>query len=220
MIPALVAICIIQAPALPLTAAQLERFERGEAVQVLQPLANSPWPRSTVYQFIEATPEQAAAVLSDYELQARYIPRLKTSRIVGAAKGGTDVEYVISIPIFADERSVSRQHVRRDGAEYRVEWHTVVDSAHAGSVTNGSATFRPITNPSTGKIGTLMIHDQSVIPASVFARVPVVRNKAVEASRDAAAAIRTQVEHEVSTDAARLQVQVARLRERIASGDG
>ena len=204
-------ICALQAQALPLTAAQLEQFERGEAVQVLAAQADSPWPRSTVYQFIEATPEQSAAVLADYELQSKYIPKVKTSRVISTKNGETDVQYVFSIPIYPDEHSVSRQKVVVSGAEYRVEWHTVVDSTTKGSVTKGSATFRPFTNKRTGRPGTLMIHDQAVVPASVFARVPMVKNKAIEASRDAAEAIRKQVEKEVSGDQARLQGQIARL---------
>jgi hypothetical protein len=201
-----------QAQTPPLSAEQLAQVERGEAVQVLQALPESPWPRSTVYQFIEATPEQSAAVLSDYALQSKYIPKVKRSKVLATRNGETDVQYVFSIPVYPDEHSISRQRVVVAGAEYRVEWHTVVDSAAKGSVTNGSATFRPWTNPRTGRTGTLMIHDQGVVPASMFARVPMVRNKAIEASREAAAAIRKQVEHEVLKDSALLQAQVTRMR--------
>lgn len=200
---------LVQPQSLPLNAEQLERFERGEPVQVLQALPDSPWPRSTVYQFIEATPEQSAAVLSDYALQSSYTPKVKTSRVLATRNGETDVEYVISIPIYPDEHSVSRQRVVMSGTEYRVEWHTVVDSTAKGSVTKGSATFRPITNKRTGKAGAVMIHDQTVAPASMFARVPMVRNKAIEASRDAAAAIRKQVEREVTSDQTKLRTQIA-----------
>jgi hypothetical protein len=199
----------LQAQQPDLTRDQLDRVERGEPVQVLTPVAESAWPRSTVYQFIAATPEQCAAVLADYALQSSYVPKLKSSRVLKVEGTETDVEYVVSIPIFPDERSVSRQHVARSGDEYRVEWHTVVDPATKGSVTTGSATFRPMTNPRTGKTGTLMIHDQAVVPASMFARVPMVRNKAVETSREVAAAIARQVEKEVARDPGRLRAQVA-----------
>ena len=204
-------VAALQSQGLPLNAAQLQQFERGEPVQVLQPLPDSPWPRSTVYQFIEASPEQSAAVLADYELQSSYVPKVKASRILSTRNGETDVQYVISIPVFPDERSVSRQHVVVSGTEFRVEWHTVVDSMNKGSVTKGSATFRPMTNQKTGKAGTLMIHDQTVVPASMFARVPMVRNKAIDASRETAAAIRKQVEHEVTQDPAKRAAQVARM---------
>ena len=201
------------AAALGLQAAvDMARVERGEAVQVLAELPGKQWPRSTVYQFIESTPEQAAAVLSDYELQSSYIPRLKVSRVLKQVGSSTDVEYVVSIPVYPDERSVSRQRVVVTGDHYRVEWFTVADSTKKGSITTGSATFKPMVNSRTGKAGTLMIHDQVVEPASMFARVPMVRNKAIEASRDAASAIRKQVERERASDAARLEAQVKRLR--------
>lgn len=196
----------------PLPPGGLERVERGEAVQVLTEVSGKQWPRSTVYQFIEATPEQAAAVLADYELQSGYIPRLNTSRILRQQGASTDVEYVVSIPIYPDERSVSRQRVVVSGDEYRVEWFTVVDSTKKGSITVGGATFRPMANARTGKTGTLMIHDQTVEPASMFARVPMVRNKAIEASRDAAAAIRKQVERERASEPSKLDAQVRKLR--------
>src|ERR1051325_5793617 len=110
-IPVVLLAAAFHSQTLPLSATQLAQLERGEPVQVLQALADSPWPRSTVYQFIEATPAQAAAVLSDYALQSSYIPKVKTSRVIATRNGETDVEYVISIPVFPDEHSVSRQRV-------------------------------------------------------------------------------------------------------------
>jgi hypothetical protein len=197
------------AQALSLTAEQLDRVERGEPVQVLQEAAGSPWPRSIVYQFIAATPEQCAAVLSDYALAEKYAPKVKSSRIVATHGRETDVEYVISIPVYPDERSVSRQRVVQSGDEYRVEWHTLVDSTARGSITKGLATFRPMVNKRTGKAGTLMIHDQTVTPASMFAKVPMVRNKGIETSRDVARAIAKQVEKEITSDPNKLKAQLA-----------
>ena len=209
IISAVATFATAQLPAL--TAEQLARVEQGEAVQVLQTLPDSPWPRSTVYQFIAATPEQSAAVLADYARAQQYVPKVKSSRVLRSGNGQTDVEYVISIPIYPDERSVSRERVSIAGAEYHVEWHTLVDSASKGSVTKGHATFRPMTNSRTGRSGTLMIHDQSVVPASMFARVPMVRSRAIEASRQTAEAVRKQVEHEVAKEPVKLQGQIARM---------
>lgn len=202
---------LTQLPELPLSRAQTARFERGEAIQVLEPMTTG-WPRSIVYQFIEATPEECAAVLSDYDLQSTYIPRMKVSRVLRRSNADVDVEYVIDIPLYPDERSVSRQRVLAWGGEYRVMWKTVVDSQTKGSVTTGVATFRPMVNPRTSRPGTLMIYDQHVVPSSAFAKVSFVRNKAIEASRDAASAIRRQVEREVTSDRARLNGQLTRLR--------
>ena len=51
--------------------------------KTLSPAFNC-WPRSTVYQLIDATPEVCAAVLTDYARAASYIPRMKSSRIIGS----------------------------------------------------------------------------------------------------------------------------------------
>ena len=56
-----------------------------------------------------------------------------------------------------------------------------------------------------------MIHDQSVVPASMFARVPMVRSRAIEASRQTAEAVRKQVEHEVAKEPVKLQGQIAHM---------
>jgi hypothetical protein len=210
----LLAVVVVTAGA-QLSVEQMERVARGEPVQVLTAVEGSSWPRSTVYQFIEATPEECAAVLSDYALQEHYAPRMKSSRIVRDSANMTDVEYVVSIPVYPDERSVSRHRIVMDGAVYRIEWHTAAEPGSKGSVTKGSATFRPMTNARTGTAGTLMIHDQSVVPASMFARVPMVRNKAIEASREGAASIRKQVEKERTSDRRRLDAQLERLRRRL-----
>ena len=202
-----------------LTQSQWLALGRGEPVQILESVSTSPWPRSIVFQFIDATPEECAAVLSDYELQATYIPRMKSSRVLGRRGANeTDVEYVIDIPIYPDERSISRQHVTVDKGEYQVHWRTVVsDSEAATSVTTGLATFSAITNGRSGRSGTLMAHDQTVVPSSVFARVPYVRNKAIAASRDAARAIARQVERERQVNRDVLMRQVAHLRETLVS---
>lgn len=217
LIVALAALALQASP--ELTPAQVERLERGEAVQVLQPVAGSPWPRSTVYHLIDATPVECAAVLSDYELQSSYIPRLRSSRVLKRSGADAEVEYVVSVPVYPDERSVSRQRVTLAANEYRVSWETVVDPSTRGSVTTGSATFRPTTNQRTGRAMTLMVHDQTVVPASVFARVGYVRNKAIETSREAAEAIRKQVEREKKSEPEKLLAQLRMLRQVVVRAD-
>src|SRR4051812_13978065 len=138
---------------------QREAFNRGKPVQLLTPVASSPWPRSTVFQLIDATPEECAAVLSDYALQSTYVPRLRSSRVIARRGRESDVEYVIDIPLFADERSISRQRIHDRGG-YSIAWHTViVDSQASNSITSGSATFTAVAMGSPEHIATLMVHD-------------------------------------------------------------
>jgi hypothetical protein len=137
---------------------------------------------------------------------------MKSARIVRRDPPDVDVEYVVDIPLFSDERSISRQRVVVSGGDYRVVWNTVPDPQAPGSITAGSATFIPMANPRTGRAGTLMIHAQLVEPASMFARAPFVKGKAIEASREAAVAIRRQIEREIAGDSLRLRGQLARMR--------
>jgi hypothetical protein len=201
-----------------LTPEQRALVDQGKTVQILEPVETSPWPRSVVFQFIDATPAECAAVLSDYALQSSYIPRMRSSRIV-ARRGAneTDVEYVIDIPVFPDEKSISRQRVRSTGAGYTIEWHTVADSQASGSMTTGAATFIEMTGGRLGRAGTLMVHDQTVVPASLFAKVPYVRNKGIESSRAAALAIAHQVELERRHKPELIARQMAHLRAALAS---
>ena len=215
-----------EAPILPsvvpyasLTTGQRAVIERGGSVQILETLPTSPWPRSTVYEFVDATPEECAAVLSDYELQATYLPQVKTSRTVRRLSAiETDVEYVIDIPIYPDERSVSRQQLSVAGGVYAIRWHTLIsDSLPHGSLTAGRAWFSAMMNPRSGAQGTVMIHYQLVVPNSIFARIPYVRNKAIGASKDIARAIVRQVELERKSDPRLLERQMTRLRQALAS---
>src|SRR2546430_17552121 len=92
-------------PYTSLTASQRAAIEVGGAVQLLQSLPTSPWPRSIVFEFIDATPEECAAVLTDYDLQSTYTPRLKESHVVQRRSAvETDVAYVVDVPVFPDER--------------------------------------------------------------------------------------------------------------------
>lgn len=229
-----IALCVIRAvsltgqtaPALPavvpyasLTTEQRASVERGGSAQLLEMLPTSRWPRSTVYEFIDATPEECAAVLADYELQSTYLPQVKTSRIVRRPSAfETDVEYVIDIPVYPDEQSVSRQELSVTGGVYVIRWQTLIaDSAAHGSVTTGRAWFSAMVNPRSGVRGTLMVHDQLVVPNSMFAGIPFIRNKAIGTGREIARSIVRQVELERKSDPRLLERQVARLRQALAS---
>jgi hypothetical protein len=82
-----------------LSVAQRASLAKDEPVQVLEPVSTE-WPRSIVYLLIDASPETCAAVLADYELQATYIPRMKSARIVRRDPPDVDVEYVVDIRCF------------------------------------------------------------------------------------------------------------------------
>jgi len=208
-----------QIPYAALTANQQAMVEGGGNVQLLEALTVSPWPRSIVFEFIDATPEECAAVIFDYELEATYVPRLKTSRIVRRLSPiEMDVQYVIDVPVFPDEVSVSREQLSFAAGNYLIRWETVVsDSFPHKSLAAGRVLFLPMTNPRSGAHGTLMVHDQAVIPNTIFARLPFIRNKAIAVSRAAAHAIVLQIEEERKDNRRLLDQQLTRLRQALAS---
>ena len=56
-------------------------FDGGGQVFVRRDVAGLPWPAVDVYQYIDALPEQAAAVFFDYGQHRTYIPGVRQSRV-------------------------------------------------------------------------------------------------------------------------------------------
>ena len=119
-----------------LTPAQRELVDRGEIATVRQDRPGSSWPSMTVFTFIDATPEDAAAVFTDYEHQASYIPSLKKSHVSRVIDSATaEVDIVLDVPVFSDEEYTVGDHISLDGAGvYRVDWALVRASSTKGTV--------------------------------------------------------------------------------------
>jgi hypothetical protein len=200
-----------------LTAEQLADVEKGRQVVLTHDEPRSPWPRMHVYQFIDSTPEEAAAVFTDYERHSTYIPNLLESRISYLADELTaEVDYALRVPLAPDERYTVRDRlsIADDGQSYLVTWTLV--RASSTRATDGSVRFERYQNERLQRAGTLMVYSNFVTPGSLLARVPFVRGKAMAQMRDTAGAIAAQVERERAGDRALLERQVALLRQRQA----
>lgn len=208
-------------PAETLSAAQRATFERGQPVQVLDPVPHLPWPRSRVYQFVDATPEQGAAVLTDYERQATYQPTVKVSRLVNRPSANEAVvHFVIDIPVLPDEAYDMWQQVTCRAGEYTVRWRALGDEASdAPARVSGSARFLPWGNTSTGATGTMLIYEQLVVPGSSLARLGFIRSRGIRASREAATNLARQIERERGSAPDLLETQVRQLRSVLSAAD-
>jgi hypothetical protein len=205
--------------AVTLTPDQRAAVERGEPVQVLENVASSPWPRARVYQFIDATPEESAAVLSDYGHQAEYSPQVKSARVVRRpGRAEAVVHYVIDIPWYPDEESEIWHRISCRGDEFDIEWQDAPDAPAPKSQTQGSARFLPWMNERTGKAGTLMVYEQLVVPSARFASVGFVKRRAIQTSRDAAKAIATRAEAQRVKNPALLGAERDTLRAALGAG--
>jgi len=200
-----------------LTEDQRRVFDGGGQVFVRRDIAGSPWPAVDVYQYIDARPEQAAAVFVDYGLHRTYIPGVRESRVSAIVDPSTvEVDYVVSVPIVSDERYTVRNHLctYHGGASYGVDWTLV--RASSTKATIGHVRFEQQVDARLGKRGTVMAYTNFVTPGSGMARLGVVKTRATRQMRETASAIVRRVEAEQATDRALLEKQIAALRAALA----
>ena len=179
-----------------LSAARRDSLERGQIVTVSEKRPGSVWPAVTVYVFVEATPAEAAAVFTDYEYHATYIPTAKKSKISRVIDRSTaEVDYSIALPLVPDEDYTVRDHISRAGPDsYRVDWKLVRASTTRATV--GHALFSPYVNARTGQAGTLLEYYNFVTPGSRFAALPFIRSRSIKQIGETARAVARQAEKE------------------------
>ena len=153
----------------------------------------SPWPAVTIVTYVDATPEEAAAIFVDYARHVEFVPSSKLSRI-SKVHSPTDVEvdYIVALPIVSDEEYTVRDRLSRDSAGYRVDWTLVRASSTKGTV--GHARFTPTINPKTGKPGTRFEYHNFVTPGSRIAGMGFIRNRALKEMEQTAAAFAKRFE--------------------------
>lgn len=196
-----------------LTPAQRRTIDMGGQVFLTEDVRGSPWPRVWVYQFIDATPEEAAAVFADYSLHTTYIPNVTKSVIARVVDRATvEVDYVLRLPIVRDEEYTVRDSLSAaaGGTRYQVEWTLVRASSVKG--TTGYVRFERYWNDKVQRDGTLMEYHNFVTPGSRLAGIPLIRSRALQQVRGAAAAVAAQVERERRSDHALLTRQLQALR--------
>jgi hypothetical protein len=179
-----------------LTAAQRDSIDGGELVTLSERRPTSSWPAVTIYVFIDASPEAATAVFTNYEQHVEYIPKMlesKVSRVVDRAT--KEVDYRVIVPVFPDEQYTVRNHLtRQDSTGYRVAWEMI--RATSTKATVGHALFTPWVNAKTRKAGTLLEYYNFVTPGSSLAGLPFVRSRSLKQISETVRAIARQAEKE------------------------
>lgn len=197
-----------------LSALQLDSVAHGFTVVQTRQMPNAPWPRIRIARFIAASPEEGAAVLSDYAHQPDYMKQLAWARIVSRPNAASaEVAFKYRVPMAPDiEYTVLDRVVRTPDGSFAVTWQLV--RSESLSRAEGSATFVAWRNPVTSVNGTLLLYEQFVVPRSRLARFAPDRL----ARRDviaATGAIAAEIERERSRDPVRLSRQVHALRHAI-----
>ena len=155
----------------------------------------SPWPQVTIVTFVRATPEEAAAIFTDYESHSTYLPSTKQSKVSKVhSLADVEVDYIVSIPIVSDEEYTVRDRLSRDSAGYRIDWTLVRASSTKGTV--GHARFTPAVDPKTGASGTRFEYRNFVTPGSRMASIGFIRSRALGEMEETAAALASRIEME------------------------
>lgn len=127
------------------------------------------WPQGTIYERIDATPEEAVAVFFDFNLHSEYLPHVLKSEVSSSIDRATfQVDYTVGVPYLffglVKESYVLEYHLEFDAAEksYSIVWH-LSRSGNFTEYSQGSIRFEPMANG-----GTLMAYDSFVLPYSVY----------------------------------------------------
>ena len=205
-----------------LSAAQRDTIDSGGQVVIVEELPGKAWPRVTVYQYIAASAEEAAAVFADYERHVTYLPKVRKSHVSRLVDSATvEVDYVLNTPIVSDERYTVRNHATkvvgqrvagpRDGstASFRVVW-TLVRASSIKSA-DGEAIFEPYGD------GSLMIYRNLIVPGSGLAGFGPIRAQARPQVEATARAIGKRVAEERARERPLLDQQLRALRAMVGS---
>jgi hypothetical protein len=184
-------------------------IDSGRQVVVAEKMPGSSWPRVTVYQFIDGSTEEAAAVFADYERHVSFLPNVRqstTSRVLDSTT--VEMDYVYNVPIVSDESYTVRNHLTSSGSDsarsYRVEWTLV--RATSTKAADGEAIFEPYRD------GTLLTYRNLVVPGSRLAGLGFIRGRAQHQVEATARALAEQVVKERAFDRPLLAQQVRALR--------
>lgn len=188
-----------------LTEEQKSKVQNGEQVLFIKDVEDSYWPRVTVFQRIESTPEQAAAVYADYEMQKKYIPKMTRSsissrvdRAVAIVDYRMDVNFMVTVN-YSTKNGVSAYD---GGRSFKID-QTLVKSKDL------KALYVELKFEELGS-STLMRYDALVSPQSSMASS--FREEAIAFSKDGGNALTQWIQKERIEQPRVLERQVEALR--------
>lgn len=184
---------------------QREEVLDGDQISVEETVEGKPWPRVRVYQKVEASPEEVAAVFSDYGQAHTFVPDVLSSRVVESRAPHThDVEYEVEVPILPDERYTARNSLEAlPGGGFRVSWKLLTALQTKDAV--GNLTIEPLDDADS-----VICYTNLVTPGSSMAGL--LRKPAMARMRKTVEAIVEKVELEKRERPAELAAQVEKLR--------
>jgi hypothetical protein len=131
-----------------LTADEQTAVNNGEQVTHSEDVDGSVWPKFTVFQRVEATPEQAAGVMFDYPLHNGMFEGITKSQPKNPGAAVTEVDYTMTLPTVMGISLPAEDYTVRDklaafgGDGYEVSWSFV--KATSMKDCSGSAKFEKL----------------------------------------------------------------------------
>jgi hypothetical protein len=182
-----------------LSASDQAKVQNGELVAVYTPsdVAGAPWPNCRIYKWVPATPEEAMAIFSDYQLQASYVPGLTKSQISSHQGKTSNVDYTVTLPMgFGSESYTAIDTISSydSASSYKVSWTVVPTKTIKESL--GDARFEAM--DSAQGHGTLLAYYSFVYPVRWGVNLGWVVEKSKKTITENVAAIAKQIEKEVS----------------------
>jgi len=187
-----------------LNASQKETVKSGKQLLITEEIAGKPWPKVIVYQVVNATPEEVAAVFTDYDNAKLYTPNILKSEVVQKISTKVkDIDYGVDIPILPDEYYTARNTLSSPQKDtYRIEWKLL--RAVQTKDSEGVLVIEPHGDKA------VMCYRNLVTPGSGMAGL--LRRKAVSQMCDVVTALAARVEKEKTSDPDLLARQVKDLR--------
>ena len=185
---------------------QQEELLSGKKLKIEEEIPGNPWPRFMIYQMVNSTPENVAAVFWNCELDPEYIPNCLSVRILKHPEPGViEAEYTLKMPFFLpNEVYISRNELTSPApGTYMISWR--VDKTRYVKQSQGNILLHPAHG------GTLIRYTNLVEPGSKFARL--LRAQAGTQVMESVGALASQVEQELANSSVLLMKQVEALRQ-------
>ncbi len=194
-----------------LTSAQLAEVRSGKQLVLMEEVEGHPWPRIRIFQKVNATPEEVAAVFFDYRNAKSYVPKLLKSDISKTISPCVlEVDYGVDVPIIPDEFYTARNTLSEADGRYMVRWQLV--RALQTKSSEGNLRVEKFEG------GSLLCYTNLVTPGSKMAGL--LRMPAIEQMKNTVLAIVRQVESQKTNRPADLERQVAEMREALRTEPG
>ncbi len=181
--------------------------------QVVQFGAQKPWPSVTIYQRINATPEESAAMFFDYGNQVKYIPHLTKAVAAAVSKTVFNVDYQVKLPFIPSWMGGTENYSVRDeilsydnGHSYEIQWSLIAGRGETVKSSAGYAKFEDLGG------ATLLAYYSYIVPGRSGSGLGFVIDGAKDSVKKAVTAIAKQVEKEKSDDKFLLQTQLEKLK--------